>query len=56
MTFDTKYRMTHDVLGKGSFGEVKRCVDKENGENYAVKIIRTENMRVSLFAFDLSIK
>ena len=48
MTFDEKYRLTNDLLGTGQFGKVWRCVRNDDGENHAVKIILTENMRVNM--------
>ena len=36
----------HEMLGKGAFSIVCRCVEKETGDNYAVKIIKTTRMSV----------
>ena len=36
----------HEMLGKGAFSVVYRCVEKETGDNYAVKIIKTTRMSV----------
>ena len=51
MSFHESYRLTDDVLGKGSYGEVKRAVHNLSGQNYAVKTICSKNMRVSLSSF-----
>lgn len=48
MAFDEKYRLTNDLLGKGQYGKVWRCVKNDDGENHAVKIILTKNMKVKL--------
>ena len=38
-TFESHYA-AHEVLGSGSFATVYRCVEKEDGGVYAVKVIR----------------
>ena len=53
MTFDEKYRLTNDLLGKGQFGKVWRCVENENGENRAVRIILTKDMKVKTLIEEL---
>ena len=37
---------THEILGKGAFSIVKRCTQKESGQDYAVKIVKTAKMSV----------
>lgn len=32
-----------EILGKGSFSEVKRCIDKRTKADYAVKELRYKN-------------
>jgi serine/threonine protein kinase len=34
-----------EILGKGSFGEVKRCIDKRTKADYAVKELQYRNKR-----------
>ena len=42
--FNTKdYELTKESLGHGAFGTVYKAKSKKDGEDYAVKIIRTEN-------------
>ena len=36
----------HGVLGKGAFSVVCRCTEKETGNEYAAKIIKTSKMTV----------
>lgn len=31
--------MSHEVLGRGAFAEVRACVSRRNGEQLAVKVI-----------------
>lgn len=38
MAFKDKYEVS-ELLGKGSFGEVKKCIDTLNHEVFAVKIV-----------------
>lgn len=44
--FSERYRGIK-MLGKGSFGQVILCADKVNGQQRAVKVIRTENSEKS---------
>eukprot|EP00756_Hemistasia_phaeocysticola_P001115 Hpha_TRINITY_DN10804_c0_g2::TRINITY_DN10804_c0_g2_i1::g.23375::m.23375 len=37
-----RFRVTDDILGKGSYGEVRRGTDTESGKSVAVKIIKKE--------------
>eukprot|EP01062_Namystynia_karyoxenos_P007493 TRINITY_DN12635_c0_g1_i1.p1 TRINITY_DN12635_c0_g1~~TRINITY_DN12635_c0_g1_i1.p1 ORF type:complete len:333 (+),score=132.23 TRINITY_DN12635_c0_g1_i1:87-1001(+) len=37
-----RFRVTDDVLGRGSYGEVRRGTDTESGKSVAVKIIKKE--------------
>ena len=36
----------HGELGKGAFSIVYRCTEKDTGDEYAVKVIRTARMTV----------
>lgn len=37
-----RFRVEDEILGKGSYGEVRRGTDKENGSSVAIKIIKKE--------------
>eukprot|EP00729_Bicosta_minor_P026763 gene26763-26892_t len=37
--FFSKYKLTADVVGTGSFSICKRCIKVESGDSYACKII-----------------
>eukprot|EP00475_Leptophrys_vorax_P001052 TRINITY_DN10551_c0_g1_i1.p1 TRINITY_DN10551_c0_g1~~TRINITY_DN10551_c0_g1_i1.p1 ORF type:complete len:342 (-),score=102.47 TRINITY_DN10551_c0_g1_i1:75-1100(-) len=48
-TFDSRYEMK-ESLGKGSYGTVKVCVEKERDAKYAVKIINMKTINVPFMA------
>ncbi len=43
--FDEHYDL-HNILGKGAFSIVRRCTEKETGNEYAAKIVKTSKMQV----------
>jgi tRNA A-37 threonylcarbamoyl transferase component Bud32 len=43
-----------DIIGRGGFGVVKKCIEKETGKEYAVKIINKKKLKEK--DFDLIIK
>jgi hypothetical protein len=44
----------NEIIGRGSFGVVKKCTEKETGKEYAVKIINKKKLKEK--DFDLIIK
>ena len=42
--FEDKYE-TREIIGEGHFAEVKKCINKKSGKEYAVKIITKKNLK-----------
>lgn len=47
LKFSNQYDV-YDVLGKGAFGTVSRCVKKKTGQEFAVKVINTNLSKTDL--------
>jgi calcium-dependent protein kinase len=47
-----KYQLG-EVLGKGSFGEVRKCFNRFTGEEFAMKIVPKENVYSHQILIDL---
>ncbi|CAI5969281.1 unnamed protein product [Closterium sp. NIES-65] len=42
-----RFELTGEVLGKGYFGDVVVCVERDSGEHFACKVINKANVKVS---------
>jgi len=52
---EDKYEM-NELLGTGAFSEVRRAKKKEDGENFAIKVIRKKNLKDSVKGIENEIK
>ena len=52
---EDKYEMK-ELLGTGAFSEVRRAMKKEDGENFAIKVIRKKILKDSVKGIENEIK
>ncbi|CAI5463185.1 unnamed protein product [Closterium sp. Yama58-4] len=45
-SFAARFELTGEVLGKGYFGDVVVCVERDSGEHFACKVINKGNVKV----------